>query len=265
MTKTLFFALIISVLTISCTQESAWHVHSTHSEYIEVDSNTAPIEDSVMLREITSYKQHLDSSMNITIAYSNKDYFKKKPNGTLNNIVCDMVFDVIEKRYKNSPFKPDLCLLNYGGLRRPLPKGKIVISDIYQLMPFQNESVICRLSGKQMNKMFEYLAKTNGQPVGNMMVYYDKGIFQKAIIGNELYDSTKTYNVLTSDYTAKGGDHMDFFLSADTTIKCGSLLRNDIFTYIAALEDSTLQASEKDRIIFKNENQSSQNNNRNAK
>ena len=98
-----------------------------------------------------------------------------------------------------------------------------------------------------------------------MMVYYDKGIFQKAIIGNELYDSTKTYNVLTSDYTAKGGDHMDFFLSADTLIKCGSLLRNDIFTYIATLKDSTLQASEKDRIIFKNENQSSQNTIRNAR
>ena len=265
MTNKLIFALFISALTISCTQESSWHLYNTHSKYLEVDSSNAKYEDPKMLIEIEPYKQHLDSSMGTVIAYSNKEYFKKKPNGTLNNIACDMVFDVIEKRYKDSPFKPDLCLLNYGGLRRPLPKGSIAISDIYQLMPFQNESVICRLSGSQMNKMFEYLLKSNGQPIGNMIVYYDNGIFQKAIIAGEEYDSAKTYNVLTSDYTAKGGDHMDFFLSADTMIKCGSLLRNDIFTYISTLKDSTLQASEKDRIIFENDNQLTKNKTRNAR
>jgi 2',3'-cyclic-nucleotide 2'-phosphodiesterase (5'-nucleotidase family) len=249
-------ALLLSAFVISCGQKKEWKFNNAHGIYLNVDSSNALKQDSAMLSEIAPYKQHLDSSMNIVIAHSDKEYFKNKPNGTLNNIVCDMVFDVISKRYEDSPFKPDLCLLNYGGLRRPLPKGDIMISDIYQLMPFQNESVICRLSGKQMNIMFKYLEKTNGQPIANMVVEYNGGLFVTAQIDGKTFDSTKTYNVLTSDYTAKGGDHMDFFLAADTTILCESLLRNDIFDYIYSLKKPKLIASEQKRIIIKNERSS---------
>jgi 2',3'-cyclic-nucleotide 2'-phosphodiesterase (5'-nucleotidase family) len=243
--------LLVSTFLISCSQEKQWKIENTNTEYIHVDSTTTPQQDQTMLDEIAPYKHKLDSAMGGVVAFSEKEYFKKKPNGTLNNIVCDMVFTVIEKRYKDSPFKPDLCLLNYGGLRRPLPKGEITKSDIFQLMPFQNESVICRLSGTQMNKMFEYLLKSNGQPIANMIVNYRDGAFVDAYIGGEKYDSTKSYNVLTSDYTAKGGDRMNFFLHADTMILCGTLLRNDMFSYIDGLKDGKLVASEKDRIIIK--------------
>jgi len=242
-----FFAL---GFLLACSPENNWTLNNMSGQYLDVDSASMPYQDSAMLSEIKPYKQKLDSAMSGVVAYTDKEYFKKKPNGTLNNIVCDMVFDVISKRYKDSPYKPDLCLLNYGGLRRPLPKGEITKSDIFQLMPFQNESVICRLSGTQMNKMFEYLLKSNGQPIGNMIVNYKNGAFVDAYINGEKYDSTKSYNVLTSDYTAKGGDRMNFFLHADTMILCGSLLRNDMFSYIDGLKDGKLIASDEDRIII---------------
>ena len=246
----LLIALTISVFIVSCGQNTEWKLNNVNASYLKVDSINALAQDAEMLTEIKPYQQHLDSSMNIVIAHSEKEYFKKKPNGSLNNIVCDMVFDVIVKRYSESLYKPDLCLLNYGGLRRPLPKGDIMISDIYQLMPFQNESVICRLSGTQMNKMFAYLLKTNGQPIANMRVEYTQGVFVDAYINGEKFDSTKTYNVLTSDYTAKGGDRMNFFLAADTMILCGSLLRDDLFTYIKNLDHQNLKANEEERIII---------------
>jgi len=245
-----FIFFIISTFLISCSQDTEWTINSLDGNYLKVDSANSPNQDEKMLSEIAPYKQKLDSAMGGVITFTDKEYFKKKPNGTLNNLVCDMVFDVIEKRYKDSPYKPDLCLLNYGGLRRPLPKGEITKSAIFQLMPFQNESVICRLSGKQMNKMFEYLLKSNGQPIANMTVYYKEGQFSYALIGGEKFDSTKTYNVLTSDYTAKGGDRMNFFLEADTLLLCGSLLRNDLFTYIDELKGGQLKASEEDRILI---------------
>ena len=248
---TLFIALFLSGFISSCTQESEWKLNNINSTYIPVDSSSIASADQDMLAEIVPYKQKMDSAMGGVIAFSEKEYFKNKPNGLLNNITCDMVFDVIVKRYKDSPFKPDLCLLNYGGLRRPLPKGNITRSDIFQLMPFQNESVICRLSGKQMNNMFDYLIKSNGQPIANMIVNYQDSIFIGAFINGIAYDSSKTYNVLTSDYTAKGGDRMNFFLNADTMILCGSLLRNDMFTYIDELKDGKLIANDELRIIIK--------------
>lgn len=247
----LLIIFLISGFFTACTQGKEWTINNTSSNYIPVDSNTITYQDSAMQSNIAPYKHKLDSAMGYVVAYSNKEYFKKKPNGTLNNLVCDMVFNIVSNRYKESPYKPDLCLLNYGGLRRPLPKGEITKSDIFQLMPFQNESVICRLSGTQMNKMFEYLLNTNGQPIANMVVNYKNKQFVDAYINGEKFDSTKTYNVLTSDYTAKGGDRMNFFLEADTLILCGSLLRNDLFTYIDKLKGSELIASEEDRIIIK--------------
>ncbi|MCK5856766.1 MAG: 5'-nucleotidase C-terminal domain-containing protein [Bacteroidales bacterium] len=246
----LLTALIISAFVTSCGQEKEWKLNNAIGNYLQVDFSNAIVQDSAILAEIAPFKQHLDSSMNIVIAQSEKEYFKKKPNGSLNNIVCDMVFDVITKRFDKSPYKPDLCLLNYGGLRRPLPKGDIMISDIYQLMPFQNESVICQLSGKQMNEMFQYLKKSNGQPIANMLITFTKDQLKSVTIGKLPYDSTKTYNVLTSDYTAKGGDKMNFFLKADTMVLCGSLLRDDMFTYIYNQKDKKLVASDEKRIIF---------------
>jgi len=246
----ILIALLLSSLLFACQNEEPWsEVHSS-GKYIPVDSLSLAYQDSAMLAKIAPYKKKLDLDMDSVIAYSNKEYFKKKPNGILNNLVCDMVFDVISKRFRDSDFKPDFCLLNYGGLRRPIPKGAITKSNIFQLMPFQNESVICRLSGTQMNKMFEYLKKSGGQPIANMKVYYKGDDFEKAIINSDLFDSSKTYNVLTSDYTAKGGDRMDFFLQADTMINCGSLLRDDIFTYIRSLKDHKLTGNEEKRIFF---------------
>jgi len=86
-----------------------------------------------MLAMIAPYKKKLDLDMDSVVAFSNKEYFKKKPNGSLNNLICDMVFDVVVKRYKKSEFKPDFCLLNYGGLRQPLPKGEITKLCLYYL------------------------------------------------------------------------------------------------------------------------------------
>jgi len=245
-----FIFLIISGFLFSCSQETEWHINNSEGSYLKVDSTNSSNEDKKMLSEIAPYKHKLDSAMSGIITYTDKEYFKKKPNGTLNNLVCDMVFDVIVKRYKDSPYKPDFCLLNYGGLRRPLPKGAISRSAIFQLMPFENESVICRLSAKQMKQLFTYLQKSNGQPIANMKVYYKQDKFSRAIINGNEFDTTKSYNVLTSDYTAKGGDRMNFFLEADTMILCGSLLRNDIFSYIENLKGQKLIASEEERIFF---------------
>lgn len=251
MKQTALFLLLLAFFTACNQGEKNFQYENYTAEYIKVDSTSAGMGDPEMLDEIRPYRQKLDSAMGGVIAYTPKEYFKKKPNGTLNNISCDMVFSVVRERYKDSPYRPDMCLLNYGGLRRPIPKGKVSKSDIFQLMPFQNESVICRLNGKRMLEMFEYIGRSGGEPVANVIIYYNKDRkFDHALIDGQRFDPDKTYNVLTSDYTAKGGNHMDFFAQADTMILCGTLLRNDMFSYIENLPDSNLVASDEKRIIF---------------
>lgn len=254
MNSRILILLLISGFLLSCSTEQTEYVNFHEGVYHAVDSSSIGHQDSLILAKIAPYKAKLDLDMDSVIANTPEEYFRNKPNGTLNNLICDMVFSVVSKRYQQSEFKPDFCLLNYGGLRRPIPKGKVTKSDIFQLMPFQNESVICRLSYQQMKSLFTYLVKTDGQPVSNIKIFYLDKVFNHAIINGEKFDSLRSYNVLTSDYSAKGGDEMNFFLHADTMILCGTLLRNDMFTYIKSLNNEPLVASKEERIVFDDKN-----------
>ncbi len=204
-----------------------------------------------MLEEISPYRQKMDSVMDEVVVYSNKEIYRHKPNGPLNNLVADMLLCQVNK---GSNIKADFCLLNYGGLRRPIPAGDVKKSNIFQLMPFENEAVLVKLKPKAMRDLFYYLYKTNGQPISNLIVNYKDSIISSATIGDMAWDSTKSYWVVTSDYTANGGDRMDFFAERDSMILTGVLIRNAIFDYVDSLQSNnlTLDADTNYRIFFKN-------------
>ena len=237
----------------SCSNDNktATFVNSGSStQYIPVDSSSMAVADSAMTEEIAPYKAHVDSMMNVEIGFSPKEYFKKKPNGLLNNIAADMVLEMTRKSLGNTGYSPDFCLLNYGGLRHPLPKGVITISDVYQLMPFQNEVVILKLSGLQIDSLFEYIAATHGQPVAGCSVTVRNGHYISAKIGGKPFDKNRAYYLVTSDYLAKGGDRMKFLQNPQATYKTGMLLRNAMLEYIKekTAEGKKIIASDEERI-----------------
>jgi len=187
--------------------------------------------------------------MDEVVVHSNHEIYRKKPNGPLNNLVADILFDEVNKQ---SDVKADFCMLNYGGLRRPLPKGDIQKSNIFQLMPFENEAVLVKLKPKAMKSLFYYIYATNGQPVANMEVHFQDSTFVSAKINNQPWDSTLSYWAVTSDYTANGGDKMDFFAERDSMILTGLLIRNAIFDYVDSLQNHniTLEADSTIRIFM---------------
>jgi 2',3'-cyclic-nucleotide 2'-phosphodiesterase (5'-nucleotidase family) len=193
----------------------------------------------------------MDSAMNEQVAFSNQEYFKQKPNGLLNNLIADMLLNEVAK---TSNIEIDFCMLNYGGLRRPLPEGKIIKSDIFQLMPFENEAVLVKLKPQAMSHLFKYIYFSGGQPVSSIEMHYNDSVLNYALINGEQWDSLKSYWVLTSDYTANGGDRMTFFLERDSMILTSVLLRSAIFSYLDSLQDNniTLIADTTNRIYFNN-------------
>ena len=67
--------------------------------------------------------------MDKPIGYLDTSYTKNKPNGNLNNLVADLIYDYT-LRYMDdisnyaglSPIPLSFCVLNYGGLRASLPE-----------------------------------------------------------------------------------------------------------------------------------------------
>jgi 2',3'-cyclic-nucleotide 2'-phosphodiesterase (5'-nucleotidase family) len=246
---TLYIGVLILLFTQCNQPKQHYSLESFKAEYERVISDSNKVSDSQIEAIINPYRDKMKADMNKVVGMSNAEMQKSKPSGALNNIVSDMLLDVIRKK---SDVDIDFCLINYGGLRRPLPKGKILKSDIFQLMPFQNEAVLVKVNPQGMANLFKYLYLSGGQPISGMKVIFNDSVNFEAKIKNQDWDSTKSYWVLTSDYTANGGDRMDFFAQKDSTILTGQLIRNTIFTYLDSLQKANL-ALEKDtisRIIF---------------
>jgi 2',3'-cyclic-nucleotide 2'-phosphodiesterase (5'-nucleotidase family) len=202
-----------------------------------------------MERSIIPYRQKMESSMNKVVGFSAAEVRKSKPSGPLNNLVADMVFTSFSEA---NEYPVDFCVLNYGGLRRPIPQGKILKADVYQLMPFENEAVIVKLRPQAMKKLIRYMYLSEGQPVSGLHLVYKDSLASLVEIKGEAWDSTRSYYVLTSDYSANGGDRMDFFMERDTLFPSGMLLRDVIFEYLQKHPsfDEPLVADTVARIIF---------------
>jgi 2',3'-cyclic-nucleotide 2'-phosphodiesterase (5'-nucleotidase family) len=164
-------------------------------ETSRVDFSTKEnINDSVTSEIVAPYKKQMDAIMNEVLGYSS--------------------------------------LYNNGGLRSSLPKGKITLGNVYELMPFDNALVVLTISGEKAKKLFDYLVEYNGAPFSGARIIAKSKKITSIKIGNENFDLNKNYKVLTSDYLAAGGDKYIFFRDAIKIDTLNYLLRDAIVDYI---------------------------------
>jgi len=190
---------------------------------------------------IQPYKTKLDAEMNEVLVISAEEFPKEsgKAETKLGNLVADLCLEIGNQLYNPSDGDSiDFCLLNNGGLRTSLPKGKITRGKIFELMPFENELVVVTIPGNRYNKLIKYLLN-NPQPIaGSFSIKYEPNPDKKSIKHNESYfNATKNFNqngeirILTSDYLANGGDKMNFFLNPIKVEPVGIKLRDAIIQY----------------------------------
>jgi hypothetical protein len=72
------------------------------------------------------------------------------------------------------------------------------------------------------------------------------------LITGQSIENGRDYKVLTSDYLARGGDHMNFFLEPVAYEKVGIKLRDAIIVYFEkmAIKNQTIDAKIEGRIYY---------------
>jgi 2',3'-cyclic-nucleotide 2'-phosphodiesterase (5'-nucleotidase family) len=100
-------------------------------------------------------------------------------------------------------------LATRGGLRTIFPKGNITVSHVFELMPFENEMVVLKLSGQNVQQVIDFIAKKDGEPVAGIRMKIRDNRAYDVTIGGQPFDITKTYYLLTYDYLADGGDELE--------------------------------------------------------
>ena len=258
MKKNHFKIIFLFFVLVSCKTYTI--LNKTESNNITL-TNSSSEEDKSITQEIHPYKIAIDSAMNVTLNYSEVEMTTGSPEGILGNFVCDLSLEIGNRLYKKQTGGiADFALLNNGGLRTFLPKGKITRRKIYELMPFENQLVVVTISAEKTAELFQYIGnkttksstRKNGVPVsGNIKVILKDKIPQKVILNKNLLQE-KTYKIITSDYLANGGDKMSFFLNPIKIEPLGIKLRDAIIQYIIEENEkgNKLNASLDERIKY---------------
>jgi 2',3'-cyclic-nucleotide 2'-phosphodiesterase (5'-nucleotidase family) len=169
--------------------------------------------------------------MQVVIGQSEKALIKADLESTLGNFFCDAVMIETKKYLGNDSLLLNAAVFNKGGLRNSLPQGNITIGNIFELMPFDNEVVLLKLSGSQIKDMVEKISEKGGIPVSGIRLFIKDNKPIQVTVNGQSFDESKYYWIVTSDYLANGGDNYNFFKNAIERKTTGILLRDMIITH----------------------------------
>ncbi len=187
--------------------------------------------DSATYKTILPYKTTHDQLMSKVLAVSTDAFLKAEVESTLGNMFCDAVLYEAKKQLGIDSLMLNAAVFNKGGLRNSLPKGNITMGNVFELMPFDNQVVLLKLSGDQFKDMCDKIAEKGGIPIGGMRMAMNGKAAADITVNGKPFDQTKDYWVVTSDYLANGGDNYTFFKTAKERKAMNVLLRDVIVNY----------------------------------
>lgn len=90
--------------------------------------------------------------------------------------------------YKNDDWSSAMSagILNWGGVRQTIPAGDITFAEVYAALPFDNDNVLCSLTGDNFKKIFSYSS--------SLAIY--------SSVATADIDSSKTYYAMIISYVS---------------------------------------------------------------
>jgi 2',3'-cyclic-nucleotide 2'-phosphodiesterase (5'-nucleotidase family) len=173
---------------------------------------------------IAPYRQIVQAKMGEKLAILPEAMDTDKPEGPLGALIADFT---LARAREASGLPVDACVINDGGLRIPWPAGVITLDLVYQVMPFDNEIVILRLTADQMRSLADEIAARKGEPVSGMSFRIEAKQARDLLVGGRPVEE-RDYWVATSDYLAGGGGGMPSLWAAAETRRTGVLMRDAI-------------------------------------
>lgn len=192
---------------VSCRSYYQPEFISAHST--NISKETVAKDDSAVSAIIYPYKMALDTIMSQVLVENLSVLTKAKPEGTLNNMFCDVQLELVGNQHKE--FSPMFCVMNYGGIRLPsIAAGNITRGKVYELMPFDNEVVIAKIKTSTVKELCDKIAAKGGEPVAGISMTIKANLASDIKINKIPLNDTTLYYVLVSDYMLNGGDGYGF-------------------------------------------------------
>ena len=226
--KNKFLLLGIALISLSACKTTSLQVANVQTRQ-NISINQELKNDEEFVNVTNPYKEKLDKEMNQKISHTDVDLTKQGDNSNLGNLLADYTFEGASEWAKTNLRKNvDAALINIGGIRTTIGKGDILLKNVFEVMPFENEVIIVKMKGTDLQGLFDYYAKNQvNNPVSHLYIETNNGQLSKSLIGGKPVNPSQDYYIATSDYLALGGDNMKFF-SKGESIPTGIKLR-DLF------------------------------------
>jgi 2',3'-cyclic-nucleotide 2'-phosphodiesterase (5'-nucleotidase family) len=234
------FGFIRLFLLLLFLQGCAGNLSVTQTTTQQYIINDQQAEASSINSLVKPYRDSLDAKVNRVLATSDAEMMQgsgrnlKPMQIAMGNFMVDACMDIAKQKAKelNKP-SPDISIFTWGSVRGSLPAGDITLRNIYQLMPFENEMVVLKLSGSQTKALLNQLAM-NFSPIAGATIL--KGELNQISINGSPLDETKFYYVLASDYLSFGGDNLSILEDVTDRYLCGIKVRDALVQYLENLK-----------------------------
>ena len=245
--------LLFFTVFISCKKtKTAVNLSKITAKTIAVDSL---IESSKEIDAIVApYKEKLTADMEEVLSYTPINLVKNdgELQSSIGNLLADLCYEMANPVFKEKTNNTiDFTLFNNGGIRSTISKGDVKREDAFNVMPFENELVVVKISGDKMSELVDYfIDRKRAHPLSkNIALSIGKDDSYDLKINGKPFDKSKSYSVLTTDYLQNGGDRMNFFKNPEELTVLDYKMRDAIIDYFVKVD--TLKTSIDNRAILK--------------
>jgi 2',3'-cyclic-nucleotide 2'-phosphodiesterase (5'-nucleotidase family) len=220
--------LLSGMMLFSCRRHFVLDNHQ-HQQY-SMDQRDV---DSSLVRYYLPFKAKMEVEMKRVIGQNDQELSKPSaPETLLGDFFADAVLHESRKLYPEVQIS---FATTKGGMRNPLPKGAVTVAQMFELMPFENELVVLKMSGLEIQKLIEFIAGSQGQPVAGLrMKVKDKRAYDVTISGHP-FNINEDYSVVTSDYLASNTDEQRLFSNPVSRTNLGKKVRDALMEYVEGL------------------------------
>lgn len=185
--------------------------------------------------------------MNEVIAQVGTNLEKKQPEGTLGNVMADVMLAGARKGYG----KPvDAAFMNYGGIRlTQIAPGPLTRGKVFELSPFDNIVVVLTIRGNVLKQFLDHIAGRGGWPVAGLRMSMTGNKAHDVVIGGKPLNEAAEYTIAVLDYNANGGDDCNMLINLPR-LNNGIIFRDQLIEYFTQLqkEGKSISASVEGRI-----------------
>src|SRR5690606_35316878 len=170
----LFFLSLIS-FTACKSAEDKTDTSFTLYENAVIDSSGE--EDSLVRNFIIPYKNHVDEEMNKILSYAPETMDKSQGvwETTIGNLLAESAMEMVEPIFfQRTGQHIDACMFNHGGIRTIIPEGNVTTRTAYEVMPFENEALVLKLTANEIDELAQYVInKKIPHPLSNITIEID--------------------------------------------------------------------------------------------